>query len=424
MKYHAGVASSGWVDRSEMIMVEDLANRLSDNHHPFKLSFPEPIEYYFRHFYAQISLNRQRIALLLPMAWFFASGLIDFLVMKGPTWDIWQFRLICLAVLSGFFALTYTLSFQYFRPLALFLYSLGVVLSCLSIGVLTEAPYSLVYHLTAGWLVLFLFNALCFMLTWALGLSACTLILANIYWLGFDWASTEMWLFLNFNLVFALSLGITACYFKELEQRKVFLQWEQTKLNRINQEELEFNQDRLPYLVALDSLTGLANKKSFDRTLNGEWKRSLRKHYPISLVEINCQHIKQGQGIVSANAINKHLCDISQKIRGFTRRPGDVACRFEESGFMLLLADTENHNAGMVAEKILSVITTLELAEGNKVGDHNCEPHFSVGVATMIPNGHQSVRDIINMVNQATSLAEKKEPNQFVCVNQLGSYPS
>lgn len=422
MKHHAS-PQSNWVDRSEMILVEDLANRLSNNPHPLNLRFPDPIEYYFRHFYSQMSLGRQRLSLMLPMMWLFASGVVDLFVTQSSIADLWQFRLICLVILAGFFSLTYTVSFQYFRPLALFLYSMGISLTCLSLGVLTQAPYALVYYLSAGWMILFLVQTLQFTINWALILGACSLVTANIYWLGFGDLSTQTWLFLNFHFTFTLILGVISCYFKELEQRKAFLESEQTKLNRISREELESNRDRLPYIVALDALTGLANRKSFERTLSCEWKRSSRKRYPISLLEIHCHHITKTKDLLPKVFIEKHICEISQKIRGFARRSGDVSCRFEEDRFMVMLADTENHNAGIVAEKMLAAMVTLDWLEEDEAEDKNTDLHFSIGVATMTPNGHQSVRDLLNMAHQASTLASKREPNQFVCVNQLGSFP-
>jgi len=58
-------------------------------------------------------------------------------------------------------------------------------------------------------------------------------------------------------------------------------------------EELRASNARLTVLAAMDGLTGIANRRSFDERLNEEWRRASRLRAPLSIAMIDLDNFKQ-----------------------------------------------------------------------------------------------------------------------------------
>src|SRR6202035_236513 len=58
------------------------------------------------------------------------------------------------------------------------------------------------------------------------------------------------------------------------------------------EEELQIANEHLEELASLDGLTGLANRRGFDRQLEQEWRRAGEIHEPVALMMIDIDHFK------------------------------------------------------------------------------------------------------------------------------------
>ncbi|WP_166358551.1 sensor domain-containing diguanylate cyclase [Pseudomonas akapageensis] len=108
---------------------------------------------------------------------------------------------------------------------------------------------------------------------------------------------------------------------------------------------------RLEALATLDSLTGLPNRRGFDLLAAQALGEAQREPKPLMALMLDLDHFKQ------LNDTHGHLAG-DEVLRGFSRllenclRHSDIICRWGGEEFIVLLKDTDSHNARMIAEKI------------------------------------------------------------------------
>ncbi len=118
-----------------------------------------------------------------------------------------------------------------------------------------------------------------------------------------------------------------------------------------------------------DPLTGLFDRRSFDRLLDMSVARSLRYHWPFTLVVIDLDGLKQindGQGHAAGDAALQALAERFRRVLRF----GDNAARIGGDEFAVILPNTDPDDVPMLLERIGS----------SQLGDRPC-PAFSYGVA-------------------------------------------
>jgi diguanylate cyclase (GGDEF)-like protein len=140
---------------------------------------------------------------------------------------------------------------------------------------------------------------------------------------------------------------------------------------------------KLELLAHQDGLTGLANRRHFDATLDSEYRRAARHNGDLSLVLIDVDHFKQYNDTYGHQAGDECLRRIGLVLRQMQRRPGDLAARYGGEEMLVLLPETGPHGAVLVAENIRAGIEALALPHsGNPAGVVT----ISAGVSSIRPN--------------------------------------
>jgi diguanylate cyclase (GGDEF)-like protein len=125
--------------------------------------------------------------------------------------------------------------------------------------------------------------------------------------------------------------------------------------------ELEYMQHLLS-LAAVDSLTGLFNKRHFDEVFGKEVARAEHAH-PLCLILLDIDHFKRindSFGHPAGDAVLKHVAStVKNQIR-----PGDTLCRVGGEEFALVLPQTPLPLAAQAAELIRAAVevTVCEVA--------------------------------------------------------------
>lgn len=121
--------------------------------------------------------------------------------------------------------------------------------------------------------------------------------------------------------------------------------------------------------AATDGLTGAANRRSFDYTLQQEWKRHQRAHSPLSLAMLDVDCFKQYNDEFGHLAGDDCLKAVVQAIKSSIGRPGDSVARYGGEEFAVLLSNTDTAGAATVLENVLSSVRQLALPHpASKVG--------------------------------------------------------
>ncbi|KQT46311.1 hypothetical protein ASG43_11850 [Aureimonas sp. Leaf454] len=123
--------------------------------------------------------------------------------------------------------------------------------------------------------------------------------------------------------------------------------------------ELEEANHKLSMLAATDGLTGLANRRAFDETLQREIARSVREQSELSLVLIDVDHFKRYNDAYGHPAGDDCLRAISSQLGKLLRRPGDFGARYGGEELAAILPHTSLDGAAGWAETMRSAVADL-----------------------------------------------------------------
>lgn len=175
-------------------------------------------------------------------------------------------------------------------------------------------------------------------------------------------------------------------------------------------EELEEVNKKLELMSITDPLTGIRNRRYFDRTLKLEMARSIRQQEPISLLIVDIDFFKGINDSYGHQAGDKVLKEIAQTLSKTINRSTDLLARFGGEEFVVILPDTTQEGAVHVAECVRKVIAELDfefIAQGVKVT-------ASLGVYGDIPSVDSNYETWVRNADDALYYAKNHGRNQVV----------
>lgn len=118
-----------------------------------------------------------------------------------------------------------------------------------------------------------------------------------------------------------------------------------------------------------DGLTGLLNRRAFDRTLSAELARNRRHARPISLLMIDIDHFKSYNDLYGHPMGDECLRRVASVLVAALKRPADIAARYGGEEFVAVLPDTDTMAARQVAKQFLAALRAAGIVhEGSKRG--------------------------------------------------------
>lgn len=169
-----------------------------------------------------------------------------------------------------------------------------------------------------------------------------------------------------------LRLQITVVAMERIFLMRQKLYKAQKELQRVNKE--------LENLSFFDQLTGLANRRNFDQTLEKQFALSRRTKSPLSLIMCDVDHFKLYNDTYGHQQGDRCLSTVGEQIAAIVQRPTDLACRYGGEEFAIILPDTCQQGASMLAENMRKAIFALAMPHSaSKVAQ---VVSLSLGVAT------------------------------------------
>ena len=148
-------------------------------------------------------------------------------------------------------------------------------------------------------------------------------------------------------------------------------------------------QDALATLAALDGLTGLANRRSFDQALDLESKRCARVGSPLALLMMDIDGFKLFNDSYGHGRGDECLRRVARAVAGAVRRSVDLAARYGGEEFAVILPDTNLAAARDVADRIRAAVEALGIPHrAAPVGAVVTISIGGVSVARPDPEGH------------------------------------
>ncbi len=198
---------------------------------------------------------------------------------------------------------------------------------------------------------------------------------------------------------------------KQLKKRKEEL--EQLVTERTKQ--LNKAYKKLEQLATHDSLTGIANRRSFMSFFDSEWRRCIRQLKSISIIMIDVDDFKAYNDTYGHQAGDKCLRAIAQALKTTVNRPGDLVARYGGEEFLIILSETESSGAAHVAERGRVRVESLNMVhENSRAADHVT---ISIGCAATVPKKDDDSSILIKAADEALYKSKEDGRNRVTIAN-------
>lgn len=163
----------------------------------------------------------------------------------------------------------------------------------------------------------------------------------------------------------------------------------------------EFN--RLEKLASIDALTGIANRRNFDTTLQSEFRRSRRANMPMVVAMIDIDFFKQYNDYYGHVAGDIALQAVAKTIISCAKRAGDYTARYGGEEFAVILPETGLAASQIIGESICAAVRALKIQHASS----QCSDFLTVSV------GLASNEDADNTGFDAIQLVKKADERLY-----------
>ena len=156
----------------------------------------------------------------------------------------------------------------------------------------------------------------------------------------------------------------------------------------------------LEKLATTDSMTGLANRRTFDEHLDLELKRCRREHTPLTVVLIDIDEFKKYNDYFGHIEGDECIKTIASAIESCSRRPGDLAARYGGEEFAFILPHTDPEGAKILLNGLLKTVMNLKIK-------HSPEAQYdsvtvSIGFSTIVPQAQSTSTTLPTSTNSTS----------------------
>ncbi|OEH93501.1 diguanylate cyclase [Bacillus solimangrovi] len=188
-------------------------------------------------------------------------------------------------------------------------------------------------------------------------------------------------------------------------------------LRKKNEEKLIEANNSLRRLSNIDSLTEIANRRSFDETIEKEWKRAIRNHSALSLILMDIDHFKLYNDTYGHQRGDTCITMVAKISQVLLNRPTDFIARYGGEEFAIILPETSTVGAINVAEAIRSAIEAEAIPHSTSF----VKPvvTVSIGIATMTEINPLDRFKLIKRADEALYKAKKQGRNRVSVFTSL-----
>lgn len=179
--------------------------------------------------------------------------------------------------------------------------------------------------------------------------------------------------------------------------------------------QLQKSNEQLEKLSRTDALTGIANRRKFDKHLADSFRRFRRYKYPLSLLIIDIDHFKYVNDYYGHQKGDEYLQKVASVLNDIVDRVDDLPARYGGEEFALILEDTTAEGAVNIAEEIRQRIFKLHLE--NQQSEQEKYVTVSIGIASALLGHDENSETLIKRADQALYEAKKTGRNRVVLKN-------
>lgn len=176
--------------------------------------------------------------------------------------------------------------------------------------------------------------------------------------------------------------------------------------------ELEAANHQLEALSDTDGLTGLCNRRKFDRVWEIEWLRAVRHNMPLALAMIDVDKFKDYNDHYGHQAGDDCLKQVATIIAACIQRSGELVARYGGEEFVVVLPGLNAQEASEVVEKIRAAVAARNMPHAPGCGLDVVT--VSIGAASRVPQQGQQLTGLIQEADACLYRAKALGRNQVV----------
>jgi diguanylate cyclase (GGDEF)-like protein len=176
-------------------------------------------------------------------------------------------------------------------------------------------------------------------------------------------------------------------------------------------QQLEDANHELKRLATFDGLTQVANRRRFDEYLQQEWQRMLRDQQHLSLILCDIDCFKLYNDTYGHQAGDDCLRQVAHVMRQAARRAIDLPARYGGEEFAVILPNTDQEGAVLVAQEIQLGVKRLGIAHASSKVDAIVT--VSLGVTSTIPSPLTTPEQLITAADKMLYQAKAEGRDRF-----------
>jgi diguanylate cyclase (GGDEF)-like protein len=200
-------------------------------------------------------------------------------------------------------------------------------------------------------------------------------------------------------LIFAISTYLMARKLNILMTNTMRLQLENASLSN---ELIKANYE-LKALSSTDLLSGIANRRAFEKEFDKMLAQGRRDDQCMSVLMMDIDHFKQFNDTYGHLAGDKIIHWVAQALKQQLKRPADMVARYGGEEFIVMLPGTDEEGAVQVADAMRAAIQNLDVSE---VVDKGGRVTLSAGVICRSAQEAETLLDFVRWADQALYAAK------------------
>lgn len=174
-------------------------------------------------------------------------------------------------------------------------------------------------------------------------------------------------------------------------------------------------------LEAIDKLTGLLNKKGFDKRTGVASEICTRDRKRMSVIMFDIDDLQQYNNSFGSDRGNFMIRQIAQIISDACRRDSDIVCRQNGGRFLVYVDGRDENYVSELGDRIRAIVESKRINHGRRASHQHVT--LSVGIATGVPVEPSDIEVLCDEAEDYLYEAKKYGKNCVVCDELLfGAY--
>jgi len=165
-------------------------------------------------------------------------------------------------------------------------------------------------------------------------------------------------------------------------------------------------------MVARDGLTGIQNRRMFDRHIALTWQQGVREAVRVAVLLVDIDFFKNYNDRYGHQAGDQCLCAVARSLGQCARRPMDFVARYGGEEFAVILYDCNREYVADVLTRIQRGIAQLALThDASSVANRLT---VSIGAAFVLPGANRTAQGLVQLADEALYSAKEQGRNRVV----------